>query len=176
MENATKAFLIAGGVLIALITLSIFVFSYNQLNWYQNLENDAKDEQLIQKYNVEFEAFNKKIMYGTDIISVLNKAISHNDTKNAQYGNEYFINVVVSIEEINYGKGYDDTIKNKTYSLQQISSIEKDGLLKESSDSESIFYNFKKATFTCTGISYNDAGRISEIRFKQVMQNTQTIT
>ena len=72
MENATKALLIAGGILLALITLSILVYSYNQLNWFQNLNKDSKEVELTEKYNAEYEVYNKKIMYGTELISIIN--------------------------------------------------------------------------------------------------------
>ena len=174
MENATKALLIAGGILLALITLSIFVYSYNQLNLFQNMEQESKDIQLIQKYNTEFEAFNKKIMYGTEVISALNKAISHNETKNVQYGNEYFINVVVYVKEIKYGTDKNPkSIIDQTYSIKQdnVEDILND---KNGSDTTSLFYNFKTSKFKCKSINYNDAGRISEIIFEQIIVETRT--
>lgn len=78
MENASKAIIMAGGVLIAMITISIFYFVFGQTSLIVGVtEEDTNQKQLIA-FNKSFEAYNKRLMYGADIISVLNKAINNN--------------------------------------------------------------------------------------------------
>lgn len=81
MENASKALIIAGGVLIALIIITMFIMMFNNLaNTKKAQEEQTKTEQ-ISAFNAEFEAYNKKIMYGTDVITLINK-VAENNKKN----------------------------------------------------------------------------------------------
>ena len=60
-------------------------------------DKDTTEEQIIA-FNKEYEAFNKKIMYGADVITVFNKAMDNNKTYNATPSNddkEYYIDVVI---------------------------------------------------------------------------------
>ena len=78
MENASKALLIAGGILIALIIITMFIMMFNRLSNIQvEQEEQAKIEQLAA-FNAEYEAFNKKVMYGVDVISLINKVAENN--------------------------------------------------------------------------------------------------
>ena len=170
MENATKALIIAGGILLAIITISVLLYSFNTMSWFQESKQDIDELEQINKYNQEYEVFNKKVMRGTDVVSALNKAISNNEIKNA---NEYFVNVIVRVKEIKYGMEY---LKNKKYSLESSESIYmvKNEILKYDSDAESLFYKFKEATFKCTGVKYNNYGRICEMVFEQVVVKENT--
>ena len=78
MENAAKALVIAGGVLLAIITVSLFVY----MTTATSRMAQAQDEKIILEqlvaFNNEYEAYNKRVMYGTDLITVANKAINYN--------------------------------------------------------------------------------------------------
>lgn len=96
MENASKALMMAGGVLLAIITISVFYYMFSQISTFRSeIEEDPTAAALLS-FNQGFEAYNKKIMYGTDIISVLNKAIDNNRTYDVETGYEgpYYVNVV----------------------------------------------------------------------------------
>lgn len=108
MENTSYALHIVVGVLIALMILSIIVFLWSKIG----ISEKSKDEVLIVKnraeFNAEYEAFNKPLMYGTDVLSCLNKAQNNNQkyVYNNYYGTdssskdareEYFMNVTVKI-------------------------------------------------------------------------------
>lgn len=78
MENATKALVMAGSILISIIILAILLYAFNVIKQYpEEQEEQAKIEQL-SKFNTEYESYNKEKMYGTDIITVLNKANNNN--------------------------------------------------------------------------------------------------
>ena len=87
MENASKALLIAGGVLIALIIITMFILMFSRLsNIQKDQEEQIKTEQLAA-FNAEFEAYNKKAMYGVDVITLINKVAENNKnySRNADY-------------------------------------------------------------------------------------------
>ena len=78
MENASKALIIAGGVLIALIIITMFLIMYNRIsNIQKEQEEQTKIEQLAT-FNAEYEAYDKKLMYGVDVITLINKVVENN--------------------------------------------------------------------------------------------------
>lgn len=83
MENASKALLIAGGILIAIILISIFISMYNNMSSFQKNQEQKKEMDQLAAFNAEFEAFDKKVMYGTDVITLANK-VQNNNKKNGE--------------------------------------------------------------------------------------------
>lgn len=87
MENASKALLIAGGVLIALVIISMFIMMFSRMsNMQEEQEKKTQIEQLAA-FNAEYEAYNKKVMYGVDVITLINKTAENNKKyfENADY-------------------------------------------------------------------------------------------
>ncbi len=87
MENATKALEIAGGILIATLIISLFIYMFNELSVSQATQNKNAEAEALQKFNAKYDAYNKNILYGADIISVINMALSNNLTE-TQAGQE----------------------------------------------------------------------------------------
>lgn len=78
MENASKALLMAGGVLIAVLIISLFVYMFTSASSMFQTEEDVERAQEIEEYNKQYESYNRKLLRGTDLISLMNKAISNN--------------------------------------------------------------------------------------------------
>lgn len=78
MENASKALLMTGSILIGVILLSLAVYVYNIMGEAKKMETSTFTEEQLVKYNQEFLSYDKSRMYGTDVITVLNKAIDNN--------------------------------------------------------------------------------------------------
>lgn len=106
MENATTALYIAAGTLLGVMILSLVVFFFRRVgNLYSEQEIIMTAEQLAE-WNNEYLAYEKKIMYGTDLISVLNKATSNNEKyvngkgflSGYTYTNAYLINIKFKIK------------------------------------------------------------------------------
>ena len=97
MENASKALIIAGGILLGIITITMFYYMFNKASSVidASSENGAQEELL--KFNQGFEVYNKKIMYGSDVISVINKAIDNNKKYKVtnDYSSNYYVDVIV---------------------------------------------------------------------------------
>ena len=98
MENASKALLIAGGVLIALIILSMFLVMFNNISNIQKEQEEQTKLEQIEAFNLEYEAYNKKIMYGTDVITLINKVAENN--KKYSMSNDYKITVILDGVEV----------------------------------------------------------------------------
>lgn len=79
MENASKALLIAGGILLALMTLSLIVYVSTSTTRMAEAQDAKKASEELAAFNASYEAYNKRLMYGTDVISVWNKANNYNE-------------------------------------------------------------------------------------------------
>lgn len=78
MENASKALIMAGGVLIAILIISLFVYMFTSMSGVFQTQEDIKVVAEIEEYNKQYESYNRKLLRGTDIITLINKTISNN--------------------------------------------------------------------------------------------------
>lgn len=99
MENASKALLMAGGILLAVLVLGLLGLLLSSITSKKLSEEKSLEAQQLQEFNQQWEAYNKKALYGTDIITVVNKAIENNKKVEVS-GDEdpYFINIVLNLE------------------------------------------------------------------------------
>lgn len=90
MENASKALLMAGGILIALLIVGALVLMFNQLSAYQKSNSDnLKTSQLVE-FNNQFLNFTlDEEIYGYDLISLLNKVTNYNEAEPVANSVEY---------------------------------------------------------------------------------------
>ena len=82
MENASKALLIAGGVLIAILIVSVLVVTLNIVNSNQRTREKALATEQLAEFNQKYEAYKKKALRGTDIITLKNMAKSEENAVN----------------------------------------------------------------------------------------------
>ena len=65
MENATEALLIAGGTFIAIIIISLLAYSFNNASYIPQEQVTEQDIGKLAEWNAEWEAYDKKMLYGT---------------------------------------------------------------------------------------------------------------
>lgn len=108
MENASKALLIAGGILISVLIISVCVMVYNNMTSLSNSREQILEAEQLAKYNMEWESYNRDNLRGADVISIYNKAMDVNQKYKEQEGIDYdmitvyfkLINEVMAEEEI----------------------------------------------------------------------------
>lgn len=186
MENASKALIMAGGVLIAIIIIALLY------SFITTLSAKAEEEDLLllaeqtETFNREYEAFEKKLLRGTDLITVMNKAAANNEKYDDQdhvYDVEvkFKLKTAVSKVTVEYVNGKQKATKeevefdaDKEYSLiedkAQISKFMDFGL-QQTVDSYTIidyedkrnykkvydnYVVFKRKLFSCTKIGYSN--------------------
>ena len=90
MENATKALLIAAGVLIGIIILSMLLLGYNQISNYYQQQCDNLSLRQIVELNKKFTNYDGKTIRGNEMLSVINSVVDYNTwvTQNANEGYE----------------------------------------------------------------------------------------
>lgn len=99
MENASKALLMAGGVLIALMVIGLLVLMFNQIGNYQNSQETNKKNSQLAEFNLDFERYlDDKGITGADVISLINKVIDYNTkAKKGGVTNSVDYNIKMSI-------------------------------------------------------------------------------
>ncbi len=81
MENVSEALMIAGGVLLAVILVALLVQTINNVSIIPQEEKSQEEVERLQKWNAEWEAYNKKLLYASEVLTVINKA-EQNDIDN----------------------------------------------------------------------------------------------
>ena len=98
MENASKALLMAAGILLAMLIISMYMLLSDNISNIGKSEEDKKASEQLAKFNKEYEAYNKKVLYGTEVISVMNKAIDNNRRAEVDPEQPWFVDVHIYVE------------------------------------------------------------------------------
>lgn len=106
MENAAKALEMAAGVLLGIIILTLIGYFLSTISIFPQEEDNRETAEQLSKFNLEYEVYDKKAMYGADVISCLAKAQSNNEKyveggsllTGSKYGDEYWIDVYVNLK------------------------------------------------------------------------------
>lgn len=77
MENASKALIIAGSVLVSLMIISLLVWGFGQLSDLEQTRANAEDNTKLSEYMEEFERFNRTL-YGSELLSLANLQEDYN--------------------------------------------------------------------------------------------------
>lgn len=95
MENASKALLMAAGVLIGILILSLIVYLFANFGMASAEVHKQKDMNDINSFNTQFTSYEGKECNIQDVISAVNLAIDNNKnySLNAEEGNNYYIAV-----------------------------------------------------------------------------------
>lgn len=81
MDNAAKALLIAGGILLSIIVLSLFMLMLNSLTEYQQAQTQIEKNQDIVTFNNQYAGYLRDGISGYDIVSIINKVKFYNNTQ-----------------------------------------------------------------------------------------------
>ena len=102
MENATKALLMAAGILIAIIILSLAIVVYGRISgFYQTKQNNISQEQLAA-FNTEYSVYDRDDVTGFELVSLINKAIDFNQNKLDEGYTEMQITVTIPNDNASY--------------------------------------------------------------------------
>jgi hypothetical protein len=139
--------------LILLIFIPILIMLISAIGLAMNLKTTTE---AVHKGNKEYEYYLGKEIYGTDVTSLMNKAINENEK-----------NGVEKDEKGYYIDNNKDSIKielkmitvEKTYTMEEINNHDMNQFLK----------NFNLIKFKCTSIEYHrKTGKVSKMIFEQL--------
>ena len=150
MENASKALIMAGSVLLAIMIISIMVFGYTQLSNMQQTKENTKEVDKIQAYMLRFEQFNRgkdNPLYGSELLSLANLQDDYNASDariDVGYDKiEIYVTINKSVDELYFKAG--------TYNITKILE-DKNKLINEkgkyeNTDNSKYTYNGKSVKY-----------------------------
>lgn len=87
MENASKALIMVGEVLIGVIILSILVFVFNKVSEFTIAYHEGVDRQKLVTFNAQYTKYitnnttnNATYIYAEEVVTIVNQAINWNKT------------------------------------------------------------------------------------------------
>lgn len=141
-------------IVISLILLTIIIICSAIIT------GKSKVSKLTLKQNSEFEQYLEDNIYGTDVVSLINKAMSYNQTNNVQTDEkDFYINnnqnsIQIDLVMITNSEKQETT----TYKMEAISKVGITEFIK----------NFNTVEFKCTKKEYHSqTGKLSYIEITQ---------
>lgn len=145
MENASRALVIAGGVLLSLIIIGVVMFAYRGITSLQKEKDISISNEQVSKINEQIEKYTKKsVIYGSEVLSICN-AIEDYSRKYPESEGYQKITAIIKIK----ADGKDNDIK-------ECFKDEYDGIQSLKND-------------------YNEAIRIRDVNGKTTISNGKTI-
>lgn len=106
MENATKALLIAAGVLLIIMIISVVIIFWNQMAGYFTEKYEATMLEQLVEFNNKFSNYNGKTIRGNELLSIMNRIIDYNNYQGDIQGYEN-IEIIIDL------KGHHSEMKYK---------------------------------------------------------------
>lgn len=158
MENATKALLIAAGVLIGIMVISLGISLYASLGSYVDSTKEQLEENEIAKFNAQFFKYDNIDVGIQDVVTVANIAYENNKNLGDINGEADENSLYVSVN-IQYNGTQQLEDIQKTINSQESNVWNSSKLLSEDSRESTNYY-------TAEIMISNVTGRVYEINFK----------
>ena len=106
MENASKALIIAGGVLLAILVISVALYLFAGVRGFADAMNVHAELSAVESFNRYYQSFDSKIT-GIDVVNICNKVL--NDKAN---GHDIDCSALYNELYNNLNKQSEDAIKD----------------------------------------------------------------
>ena len=168
----------------------MFVFRSSAEN--KKTAEEIEKQQQLASFNTEYESFQKSLMRGTDVISVVNKANNYNEKVEYEGKQVITIKVTMGAKKTAYKKtvsvggpittssGSFTLEEGKVYNFTKTSLKGQDGdifnkYINSDKETNGAFNTFKKRYFKCDEFKYNEeTGRVNYIHFQEVSVDEDT--
>lgn len=148
-----KAYIYIIGIVVIMITIII--------GKYYNYKAEYAE---IKEFNLQFEYYYQKEIYGTEIATVINKAVDNNEKNEVEKEqlekNNKTINSYIANDENSINIDIKMLDINKTYKMESLYQGEITKFVE----------NYNYILFKCTKIEYNKAGKVSYLLFEQISE------
>lgn len=104
MENASKALLMAGGMLLAILLLTLLIYAWSLFSEYQSSRDDLADIENTAKFNQQFTNYDREDVQGYELITLVNQIVDYNErkTQDTQNNNNVKYNPIkITIDMVN---------------------------------------------------------------------------
>lgn len=145
MENASRALVIAGGVLLSLIIIGVVMFAYRGITSLQKEKDISLSNEQVSKINEQIEKYTKKsVIYGSEVLSICN-AIEDYSRKYPESEGYQMITAKIKIKANGKDNDIKECFKDKYDGIQSLKN------------------------------DYNEAIRIRDVNGKTTISNGKTI-
>lgn len=164
MENASKALIMAGSILMAILVIGILVFGYNQISHVEQTKEDSEQIDKMTEYMMRFEQFNRgkdNALYGSELLSLANLQEDYNESDAREDVGYDKIDITV---KINKELKFSDEGPYKQYNLQ-ISKYRISDIIewKEKLDEETKKYEEPQTKYNKKSVKYYSTKGYREI-------------
>ena len=73
MENASKALLIAGGILIGLLLIALLIRTFTNISIFQKTQLTEEEQAQLIAFNEQYTKYLNQYVYGTEVRTLINK-------------------------------------------------------------------------------------------------------
>ena len=135
-------------VFIYILTLVIILLAIISIN----ISNKNTENNNIKNFNLQYEAYHDKALQGTDVVTLINKAINNNEKNKVKKKKKglYIENDETSVKIIVILYNEQDEVQ------AEMETINKVGI-------QNFISNFNLTEFEISEIKYNSLGRVSKI-------------
>jgi len=84
MENAVKALLIASGVLVGILIISLAVLGHRRISDYYSAKEEAIQFEQLTAFNKQYTPYHRNNVRGSDLLSLINKITDFNKLKDEE--------------------------------------------------------------------------------------------
>ena len=124
MENASKALLMAGGVLIALLVISLMILAFDQMSQYQKSQSDLVETKQLAEFNEQFTQYVRDDLNVIDLVTLANKVVNFNIKESGAGEIDYSQKITLQINMKNYKDKHIGTLFAKSQYMVQNGSSE----------------------------------------------------
>ena len=161
MENAVRALMIAGGILLAILIITTGVYVWQQsANYSYELEQQEEAERIIS-FNKQYESYQKQALRGIDVLTVINK-ISDNNIKYSEAEELKIAWNVVLRQDFTDNEG-EIVLRKGTHT-----EISSGSIITQILNNKNLSKQFKGLYFKCSSLEYsNKTSKVNKIVFEQ---------
>lgn len=144
MENASKALLMAAGVLIGVLVLALIIYLFTYFGAETQKFSEIINQNQLTKYNAQYTVFDgRKDLSVYDVVSIINTAYENNEKHkdDPTYETEYRVKVILD--------GNDKAKANNSNLNNEIATL---------------IENNYETKYKCKVLFYDDNGKVKEVR------------
>ena len=112
MENASKALIIAGAILLAILIISLGIMIFRQASGV--VDSNAMDEVAVSAFNEKFEQYAGDNIRGANVNALISSVVQNNLSNSGDSSKQVKLNVTASAPNWNGSKPNADTAPTST--------------------------------------------------------------
>ena len=117
MENASKALIMAGGMLLAILIVSLLIYAWSLFSDYQSSQDKLTDIEDTTKFNEQFTNYDRDDVEGYELISLVNQIVDYNQRKSTEGQNDEKFNPITAKIDLVNNKNRESFSKDSTNRL-----------------------------------------------------------